>query len=380
MDVFMLKFPVSIFLESNIFISAKYDFSSTGIFSVLTKMQVEGKISLFISHIVEHEVKSHMREEVSSIVSAFRKAQNGTGQTSKNLLLESSLAHLYTKFDKEKLIAEFTSSFDSFIEESNIEILDSDCVDCNSIVEDYFNNIPPFENNAKKKFEFPDAIMAAQLKNKFDEENPLWVISNDKGFCACFDEERVFTTFNSVKDALDKISQEEANMYNTVKEYILSSAVKSKISERIKNSILDNEFTLDSIDCDSSGICDGYEYEEFNADDVQSLDYILSSIEEISEDSILLTITATGAISLECSYEDYDNAVWDSEDKTYIILNTINITEQHTATFDCSVKLTFEDDANFEIEYVNFELMLNSRSLTEKTVHPSKWDKWDEED
>ena len=59
----MLNHPISIFLDTNIFISQKYDFSDTknSDFNNLVKMVNDGKIKLYISQIVEHEVKKHIK-------------------------------------------------------------------------------------------------------------------------------------------------------------------------------------------------------------------------------------------------------------------------------------------------------------------------------
>ena len=58
----MLNHPISIFLDTNIFISQKYDFSDTknSDFNNLVKMVYDGKIKLYICQIVEHEVKKHI--------------------------------------------------------------------------------------------------------------------------------------------------------------------------------------------------------------------------------------------------------------------------------------------------------------------------------
>lgn len=55
--------------------------------------------------------------------------------------------------------------FDNFVSAINAEILGAELIDVNSILEDYFRTIPPFENSEKKKNEFPDAFIAQQIKN-----------------------------------------------------------------------------------------------------------------------------------------------------------------------------------------------------------------------
>jgi len=48
----LLDYPISVFLETNIFIGAKYDFSKKGIFNTLLKYIQEHKIKLYINTIV----------------------------------------------------------------------------------------------------------------------------------------------------------------------------------------------------------------------------------------------------------------------------------------------------------------------------------------
>ena len=69
----MLQYPIPVFLDSNIFIAAKYDFSSAGIFNVLLNLVKANKIKLYISSVVEGEVKKHINDEVNAFNSKFKK-------------------------------------------------------------------------------------------------------------------------------------------------------------------------------------------------------------------------------------------------------------------------------------------------------------------
>jgi len=53
----MLNDPLSVFLDTNIFINTKYDFSEKGILSLLKKHSDANKIQIYLNNIVVQEVK-----------------------------------------------------------------------------------------------------------------------------------------------------------------------------------------------------------------------------------------------------------------------------------------------------------------------------------
>ncbi|MDW8803204.1 PIN domain-containing protein, partial [Clostridium sp. A1-XYC3] len=115
----MLNYPISIFLDTNIFIEAKYDFSSKGIFSTLNKYISDGKIRLIISNIVENEVKKHLNEDAATLCNIFKDARtNVFKKFSSNILDDTSVSNLFKKIEKDALKSEMVFIFDKFIEES----------------------------------------------------------------------------------------------------------------------------------------------------------------------------------------------------------------------------------------------------------------------
>lgn len=63
----MLKYPISVFLDTNIFVATKYDFSEKGIFNILEKFIATGKINLYISSVVKGEILNRIKGEISKI-------------------------------------------------------------------------------------------------------------------------------------------------------------------------------------------------------------------------------------------------------------------------------------------------------------------------
>ena len=74
-----------------------------------------------------------------------------------------------------------------------------------------------------------------------------------------------------------------------------------------------------------------------------------------------------------CSYEDYDNAVWDSETRAYYCLETRKNLEKHLARFGIRIELNRKEN---NLKMVPFKVILNS-----DTIHDCfKIDEYDEMD
>ena len=55
--ILMLHYPLMVFVDTNIFISCKYNLNGNGYFSILKKFIKDGKIKLHIDNIVRQEVE-----------------------------------------------------------------------------------------------------------------------------------------------------------------------------------------------------------------------------------------------------------------------------------------------------------------------------------
>ena len=66
---------------------------------------------------------------------------------------------------------------------------------------------------------------------------------------------------------------------------------------------------------------------------------------------------------MECSYEDYDNAAWDSETKNFYFLETRINVERHLARFGIRVEL---DCSESNLRIIPFKVILNGDTLYER--------------
>ncbi|HBL07084.1 MAG TPA: hypothetical protein DDZ33_09215 [Clostridium sp.] len=365
----MLKYPISVFVDTNIFINAKYDFSSKGSFNILTKYVNEDKIKLFISNIVESEVKKHINEDASKFYNIFKNARKEVlKKISLNLLEDTSISELFKEIEKDTLEIEMISFFDKFKADSKVIVLDSRGVDCNQIISDYFSSTPPFEQKDSKKHEFPDAIMAAKLKSLFNTENPICIISSDLGFRSSFEEEEGFTTFKSLKEVFDLINK-ETKIYKDMIGFIDNSDTHKFICNKLTEELNDKEIDVDGSDFDRKGVYGGYNYEEVYIDDISQVEFEFSSIDNITEDTVNITLSCKASITATCSYLDESNSAWDSEEDEYIYSEWGSIEEKHQPNFECEVIFSIireDEDINFELKSIHFDISLDQNTRVER--------------
>lgn len=361
----LLKYPISIFLDTNIFIEAKYDFSSNGIFSTLIKYIKNGKIILYISDIVVNEVKKHINEDVVSLSNIYKDARkNALKKFSSNILENTSIASLFTIIDKKDLKKEMIMLFENFLRESNVHKIDNSDVDCNQIIADYFLGNPPFELKDSKKYEFPDAIMAAKLKSLFSLENPIYIISNDSGFRGSFKAEQGFNTFESLKEVFNLINK-ESKIYNELTSFIRLEHTQKLLDEKITDNLYNTDININGIDYDRKGLIEGYEYDSVDITDVSQVGYELHSVDNIMETTVNITISCIAVIQAVCTYLDLSNSVWDSEEGDYIYATWGKVEETHHPTFDCEVAFEIKQEGekiNFEFKSISSNIWLEQRT------------------
>lgn len=360
----MIKYPLAVTIDTNIFDAAKYDFSEKSTLSLLVDFVKRGKVKVVLSHIVIEEAKRHLAAQTKKILSISRNLRADIlNETSEHLVKYLGLDRLLVIDNKDELMKKSIELFDDYIKSINAEILESDLINLDSIINDYFQIKPPFQSGEKKRKEFPDAFIACQIRERFGEEEQVAIISNDSGFnSACKTAPNHFF-FESLGQLYDTINKDEI-MYNDTVDSIenLKLYICFCISEYIK----DNE----SIDVrgrsvDKDGIESGYNYDEYYIKSVKNTSFRVWSVDEMSEQSSIVTLLCNTEIVVDCFYKDYDNAPWDSEEKEYLYVDTINIREKHNAKFGCRIELNRKEKS---IKIFPFTVILGEDSREERHI------------
>ena len=158
----MFKYPLSVTVDTNIFDAAKFDLSENSTIRLLENYVKDGKIQVVLSDIVIRESKKHISDQIKRVCGIIR--QSRTDISNENHIKYVGLNEILNVVrNKDALAAKGEQIFDNFVSAINAEILGAELIDVNSILEDYFRTIPPFENSEKKKNELV-AYLAHDLK------------------------------------------------------------------------------------------------------------------------------------------------------------------------------------------------------------------------
>lgn len=358
----MINYPLAVFLDSNIFISSKYNFGSEGVLQIMKNLVLQKKAVLYISNIVVSEVEQHIKDDALIVANTLNSAWKDAGKKIdmsqfSNIAFTSALSVPL----EQDFSAQIIDNFNSYLSDCSAIFLNNDGVNIDAIINDYFNFNPPFEQTGKKKHEFPDALIISKLKSQFSEAKPLCVISDDKGFREALSDQHIFTCFNSIKEFLDMVNKQDTK-YKEIVSFINNNNNNQEMQNLIIHKIESDEIEIDGTDCDRKGVCSGYDYDEVMLDEVEVLSLEFQSVDDITEDYVLATLECSAKIGAICGFADYGTAMWDSEDKDYIFLDRIEVYEEHEPCFECNLKLSLtEEDGFFELDVadITFDLELN---------------------
>lgn len=366
----MFKYPLAVTIDTNIFDAAKFDLCDTSTLKILENYVKSGKIKVVLSDIVVRESKRHIADQVKKICGIMRKARAAA--------LEGSTEHLINTIglgeilrivtNKDELISKGEEMFDDFLRTINAEILGADLIDVGLILGDYFGTKPPFENSEKKKSEFPDAFIAQQIRKRFGETEEVVIVSNDKGFIRACRESENHLFFNSLGELYNAISKEDAAYDETM---AVIKELQLRISAAVNEYIKDNDnIDVHGLSYDKDGIESGYDYNEFYLHSISDVTFSVHSVDEISDNISIVTLSCKADISADCYYEDYANAPWDPEEKEYVFVDTIKMREEHKARFGCRIEI---DRAEKAFKVFPFTVILGGdsrRNRYEVEEHP----------
>ena len=328
----MFKYPLAVTIGTNIFDAARFDLCDTSTLKILENYVKSGKIKVVLSDIVVRESKRHIADQVKKICGIMRKARAAA--------LEGSTEHLITTIglgeilrivkNKDELISKGEEMFDDFLRTINAEILGVDLIDVGL------------------------------------EE--VVIVSNDKGFIRACRESENHLFFNSLGELYNAISKEDAAYDETM---AVIKELQLRISAAVNEYIKDNDnIDVHGLSYDKDGIESGYDYNEFYLHSISDVTFSVHSVDEISDNISIVTLSCKADISADCYYEDYANAPWDPEEKEYVFVDTIKMREEHKARFGCRIEI---DRAEKTFKVFPFTVILGGdsrRNRYEVEEHP----------
>ena len=366
----MFKYPLAVTIDTNIFDAAKFNLGDASTLRILENYVRRGKIKVVLSDIVVRESKRHIAARVKEVCGIVNTARNSALKVYNEHLISSiGMNEMFRIVESEDdIIAKEEKVFDDFLCAIDAEILGTDLIDINSVLSDYFGAKPPFEESGKKKSEFPDAFIAQQIRNRFGETETVIIVSNDKGFIRACQESENCLFFNSLGALYNAISKEDAAYDDTI---AVIKELQLRISAAVNEYIKDNEnIDVHGLSYDKDGIESGYDYNEFYLHGISDVTFSVHSVDEISDNISIVTLSCKADISADCYYEDYANAPWDPEEKEYVFVDTIKMREEHKARFGCRIEI---DRAEKTFKVFPFTVILGGdsrRNRYEVEEHP----------
>ena len=339
----MFKYPLAVTIDTNILDAAKYDLGDGSTLQLLKNYVDDGIIKVVLSNIVVRESKKHLAKQVNKACGIARKLRAEVLQESTEYLINYvGLSRLLEiSKDKDALIQKSEELFDNFLTDINAEILGIDLINLESIIDDYFEINPPFEDGEKKRKEFPDAFIANQIRKRFGEAEDVAIVSNDNGFKKACKEAPNHFFFGSLGALFDAINKEKEEAYaetiNVIKE--LQFRIAPTLIEYIKSN---ENIEVRGLSYDKDGVETGFDYDESYLHNVSNIAFRVDSVDEMTDKYSKVTLLCKADISADCYYEDYANAPWDSETKEYVFVETIKMREEHTSRFECRIEVDRE--------------------------------------
>lgn len=327
----------NIFVDTQAFMRQCFRFEGA-VLKRIEQLGKDGLINILISEVVSREVKSKLAEQMDNAYQSFRSMQ-------KNLeVLESASPLIDFSIDIRGLKGIAESRWDKYLLESKATILSSNDI-CNSkLLEYYFGGTYPF-SEGKKKSEFPDAISVLSLQSWLNRtKEAVYVISQDKdlkGFC---EGEQLCISLEKISEFIDIYNQEEEKLSESVRKYIEDDI--DWLTELIKTEYLNKGFVYDG----------NYEAEVgevvVEKITIQEIDIIeVESKRAVIECSVVIKSKA------DISGPDYENAIWDSEDKEYFYIGSFDACMSFEDVHGVSVELYLNEEEGgiSEVSEIIFE-------------------------
>ena len=353
----MIKYPLNVTIDTNIFEANKFDFGTDSTMSLLVKNVQNGKIKLVLSNIVISEVEKHICRCVDNVCGKARKLRNEYLDILPEQYLTDIGMGIYVQIPDKKTIHQRAKDiFAKFLEDCKVERLDTGSINLEEILEDYFAVRPPFENSEKKKKEFPDAFIAEEIKKRFGGDEIVAIVSQDNGFKKACTNSKNHLFFSSLGELFNTLSKNEEE-YIAALELIKNN--NDSIIQTIKGMIDDSCVEVHGLSYDRDGIADGYDYDETYLEHCYLSGMKLHTIDDIDGDIITASLWIHGNVVVNCYFKDFDNAPWDSEEKEYVWVEVRHILEKHNARFACRIELNSKTE---EIRVLPFKIMLGGDS------------------
>ncbi len=315
------------------------------IIPMLLQLLEANNITLLTHPVLESEIKKHIGE--SELVSRIGNLQTSLRKYNKQLhMIDVSTEDLIRRLDEINIEKSLIDKFDFFYKRA----ISVPYVSAQEVFEDYFNANPPFSTTGNKKSEFPDAFILKGIIEycKNNANSTVLIISDDSDWKHTLEENKQIVQVDSLEAAMLLLWEQlddKSDLYQ-----MLISQTKSDIYTKISDAALNEAFCIDDIDT-----AEEVDIEKVSVVDINDMIVPL----EVTQNSVLLQITATLSANGCSEFFDENRSVWDSEDRCYYFCAYTCLTFQNAlAEVDCEVEINFSDDGSLsQVELSSVKLI-----------------------
>lgn len=336
----MLK-SQNVFVDTQAFHQHKFRFDHPELKRLL-ELCASGKLRLVLTETVVGEVIAQLKEQLTEANKSLNQFHKLIGP------LEGSLPEQYqgllAKPSDNELIEAGVALWETYRSDAKSLLIPASDVDSAELLALYFGAKPPF-GQGRKKHEFPDAISALSLAAWLAKNGTnIYVVSQDpdlENWCKHTPEAIHIKSLAELIDAYNRAEERLAELAHK-----LFNKKETWFLDAIKTQFLDSGFQYsDNWEAD---------VENVEVQDIQSTEVNLI---EVDEDRAVVAVSVQIDFSASISGPDYDNGIWDSEDKRYVYVPDFGFEHSFSENYEVSVEFTFSAEAEEadEIQSIEFE-------------------------
>ncbi|HMS26194.1 MAG TPA: PIN domain-containing protein [Burkholderiaceae bacterium] len=336
----MLK-SQNVFVDTQAFRQHKFRFDHPALKRLL-ELCASGKLRLVLTETVVGEVVAQLKEQLTEANQSLRQFHKLIGPLEGNL--PEQYQGLFAKPSDNELIEAGVTLWETYRSDAKSLLIPASDVDSAELLALYFGAKPPF-GQSRKKNEFPDAISALSLaawlaKNKTN----IYIVSQDhdlENWCTHTPEA---IHIKSLAELIDVYNRAEERL--TELTHKLFHKEEARFLDAIKTRFLESGFQYsDNWEAD---------VENIEVQDIQSTGVNLI---EVDEDRAVVAVSVQIDFSASISGPDYENGIWDSEDKRYVYVPDFDFEHSFSENYEVSVEFTFSAEAEEadEIQSIEFE-------------------------
>jgi hypothetical protein len=316
-----------VFIDTQSFVKAGLHFDGPA-FKSFRKYCEGSELFHVCTSVVEREVKSKIESSVKDAISAIQTFRRKARLLSS--LDDEKIKGLFEEIPDEDIYQKSEKVFDDFMNACSTDIVEADTIDAEELLSLYFNREAPF-GDGKKKSEFPDAISILSLKSYLQDDEKIYVVSEDGDLKAYCDGDPNFISVESLDRLLDIYTTHTSVRHEQVKQYFIANevAIKLKITDYLEDCDVYNSSTWEDAEVD-------------NGLTVLNLGDIDPSVLYIDDEESQITFDIDVEFEVTVTGPDFNNGIYDREEGRTFTFDSTSRTEVISTTFTVEIFLHYE--------------------------------------